>query len=254
MSVVLDRIEPTRRPALPVRGYQRWRSLLFLHWAIPEESLRPFIPPQISLDVYDGVAYVGVVPFAMSGVRHSWWPERLSLEFLETNVRTYVHFNGRPGIYFLSLDAQSRLAVWGARLLWGLPYFHAAMTMSRQGDEITYKTERGKGVGVHKVRYRVEDRLEPSHVDTLEYFFLERYLLFVERGGEIYSGQVYHTPYPAHQVEVLEVDDGLVSASGLAHPDRLPDFAHYSPGVDVEIFPLVPVGEQEQIAAKTSSK
>lgn len=245
MNAVIDRVEPTRRPELPVRGYQRWRSLLFLHWAIPEELLRPFIPQQISLDVYDGVAYVGVVPFAMSGVRHSWWPERLSLEFLETNVRTYVHFNGRPGIYFLSLDAHSRLAVWGARLFWGLPYFYAKMDMVRHGDEVVYETHRGKGVGIHKVRYRVEQPLELSHQDSLEFFFLERYLLFVERRGKIYAGQVYHTPYPAHKVEILDVHDELVAASGIPNPNRLPDFAHYSPGVDVEIFPLMPVNDWE---------
>ena len=111
---MIDRTGPTLRPNRPVRGYQKWRSLLFLHWPVPLETLRPLVPKSLEIDLYDGVAWVGVVPFAMFGVRSRWWPPYQAFDFLETNVRTYVHHQGQPGVYFFSLDAASALAVWAA--------------------------------------------------------------------------------------------------------------------------------------------
>ncbi|WDI45094.1 YqjF family protein [Bremerella sp. P1] len=235
---MIDRIAPTFRPSDSVRGYQRWRSLLFLHWPVPMEALRPLVPESLEIDHYDGVAYVGVVPFAMEGVRNAWWPEWAAMDFLETNVRTYVYHGSQPGVYFLSLDAASRLAVWGARTFWGLPYYHAAMNLVRTEDQIAYETSRPGGSARHKVSYRIGAALEPSQPGSLEHFFLERYLLFLEHRGTLYSGQVHHVPYPAHEVELLEIEDSLLNAAGLEIPPGPPAFAHFSPGVDVEIFGL----------------
>jgi len=235
---MIDRLAPTTRPDLPVRGYQRWRSLLFLHWPVPVEVLRPLVPAGLEIDQHDGVAYVGVVPFAMEGVRNAWWPKWAAMTFLETNVRTYVYRGSEPGVYFLSLDAANRLAVWGARNLWGLPYYHAEMSLVRTGDEVTYETSRARSNVRHKVRYRVGPALEPSQPGSLEHFFLERYLLFLEYRGTLYSGQVHHVPYPTHEVELLEFEDSLVAAAGLSISPGAPVFANYSPGVDVEIFGL----------------
>jgi len=238
---MIDRIAPTLRPNQPVRGYQRWRSLLFLHWPVPLDVLRPLVPVGLQIDHYDGVAYVGVVPFAMEGVRNAWWPKWASMTFLETNVRTYVYHGSQPGVYFLSLDAASRLAVWGARNLWGLPYYHAAMKLTRTGDQINYETARPGGKVRHKVSYQIGAELGASQPGTIEHFFLERYLLFLEHRGTLYSGQVHHAPYPAYDVKLLDYEDSLVTASGLVIPAEPPAFAHFSPGVDVEIFGLQPV-------------
>ncbi|MEW4565800.1 DUF2071 domain-containing protein [Bremerella sp. JC770] len=235
---MIDRISPTIRPDRPVRGYQRWRSLLFLHWPVPVEVLRPLVPAGLEIDQHDGVAYVGVVPFAMEGVRNAWWPKWAAMTFLETNVRTYVYRGSEPGVYFLSLDAANRLAVWGARHLWGLPYYHAKMSLFRSGDEITYEMSRAGSDARHRVRYRIGRALGPSQPESLEHFFLERYLLFLEHRGTLYSGQVHHVPYPAHEVELLEIEDSLVVASGLAISSGPPAYAHFSPGVDVEILGL----------------
>ncbi|PQO35628.1 hypothetical protein C5Y96_08170 [Blastopirellula marina] len=235
---MIDRIAPTIRPSKAVRGYQRWRSLLFLHWPVPADALRALVPGCLEIDQHDGVAYVGVVPFAMEGVRNAWWPEWASMAFLETNVRTYVYHGSQPGVYFLSLDAANRLAVWGARQFWGLPYYHAEMSLVRTGDEVVYHTSRQGGSVRHKVCYRIGSAMGPSQPGSLEYFFLERYLLFLEHRGTLYSGQVHHVPYPAHEVELLSVEDSLVNASGLMTPPGPPAFAHFSPGVDVEIFGL----------------
>lgn len=234
----IDRLAPTHRPDLPLAGYQRWRSLLFLHWSIRAADLRPLVPAQLKLDLFDNTAFIGVVPFMMQDVRPRWWPERFALNFLETNVRTYVLHNGRPGVYFFSLDANSRLAVHGARLRWGLPYFHATMSVEHDGESIHYQSRRSRRGPSHDVRFQVGEHLGPSLPDTLEHFLLERYLLFVERHDRIYTGQVHHPPYPAQLARVESISDELISAAGLPSPSRPPEFAHYASGVDVEVFPL----------------
>lgn len=238
--LTLDRIGPTQRPDGRCRGYQKWRSLLFMHWPIPKEILRPLVPSALELDLYEDTAYVGLVPFAMQAVRPRWCPERLGFNFLETNVRTYVAHQGRPGVYFFSLDAASRLAVWAARTFWSLPYFYASMILDQQGQEFIYQTERPDGV-LHKVRYRLGEQLGPSQPDSLEFFFLERYLLFTEHRNNLHVGQVHHAPYPAQLAEVLELEDQLMEAAGLGPCPGPPPFTHYASGVDVEIFDLSPI-------------
>jgi uncharacterized protein YqjF (DUF2071 family) len=225
-------------------GWQRWRHLAFLHWPVPVETLRPLVPARLALDLWQGTAYVGVVPFAMEGVRAAWMPEALALSFLETNVRTYVRpeGGGEPGVWFFSLDAASRLAVWTARTVWRLPYFHAAMETATAPDgAVSYRVDRDGAPGARlHLRYRPGEHLGPSPPGTLEHFLLERYFLYVERRGVLYRGQVHHTPYPAQRATVEEVDEGLVAAAGIAR-DAGPPLAHYAAGVDVEVSALVRV-------------
>ncbi len=238
---MIDRIAPSRRPPGRIAGYQRWRSLLFMHWPVPVDVLRQLVPAKFELDLCENEAYVGVVPFEMEGVRPWWWPKSCAMSFLELNLRTYVTCQGRPGIYFFSLEANSRLAVWGARTGWGLPYYYARASVKRTDDVVEYATRRpGYGPG-HSTRYRVGGELGPSEPGTLQHFFLERYLLFVERRGKVYSGQVHHVSYPAFDATVLEVQDELIAAAGFPAVSTPPAFAHYSPGVDVEVFPLTRV-------------
>jgi uncharacterized protein len=238
----IDRLAPTRRPPLTPAGYQRWRSLLFLHWTVPYETLRPLVLPALDLDVFEGRAYVGLVPFAMEGVRPRWSPNRIAFRFLETNVRTYVHVGGRdPGVYFFSLDAASRVAVAVARSRWGLPYFNARMRMERRDGSIDYHCTRVGPNGARlSVRYQVSDDLGAAEPGTLDHFLIERYLLFVKRRGHLWSGQVHHPPYPLRRASVTELHDELVAAAGLPQPKDPPARVHYSPGVDVEVFPLRP--------------
>ena len=235
---MIDRVSPSRRPPGRIAGYQKWRSLLFMHWPAPVDILRRLVPAELELDLYEDEAYLGVVPFEMEGVRPWWWPEACSLRFLETNLRTYVVCNGRPGIYFFSLEANSRLAVCGARAGWGLPYYYAAAKTTRTDDVIKYETRRPGNRPGHSVRYRIGNELGPSELGTVQHFFLERYLLFVERAGTVYSGQVHHAPYPAFDATILDVRDGLIAAAGFPPAVNPPKFAHYSSGVDVEVFPL----------------
>lgn len=237
----MDRIAPTRRPAGRAIGYQRWRALLFLHWPVPVEVLRPLVPARLGIDVFDGIAYVGLVPFAMEGVRPAWAPEAVAFRFLETNLRTYVHLDGQaPGVYFFSLDAASRVAVHLARWRWGLPYFLANMHLERHEDQVRYAMQRrGDQTPALRVRYRIGETLAPARPDTLAFFFLERYLLYADHGG-LRRGQVHHAPYPAAHAHIEALEEDMIAAAGIARPDTAP-IAHYASGVDVEIFPLQPV-------------
>jgi uncharacterized protein YqjF (DUF2071 family) len=211
--------------------------LLFLHWAVPVELLRPLVPARLSLDLYDGKAYLGLVPFVVQAARPLGAPAALGLDFLETNVRTYVHIDGRdPGVYFFSLDAGSLAAVLGARLAFGLPYFHARLRLRRPHGGVDYAMRRCSATqpGLH-VRYEPGELLGASPPGTLEHFLIERYLLHVQRGPTLWTVQVHHAPYPVQRARVLDLQDELVDAAGIPEPTG-PPLAHYAAGVNVEIF------------------
>src|SRR5712671_617767 len=139
----IDRLALRRRPFSPSLMRQYWGKLLFMHWALDAELLRPLIPAQLSIDTYDGRAWIGVVPFTMWGIRASFLPAIPGTSaFHEVNVRTYVHFNGVPGVWFFSLDAAHRLAVWGARTFYHLPYYNAEMSLEQEGETVSYSSKR----------------------------------------------------------------------------------------------------------------
>lgn len=238
----MDRIAPTRRPEGPNAGTQRWRDLLFVHWEVPAQVLRPLIPARLELDTWEGRALVGLVPFEMRAIRPRWLPRWLALDFLETNLRTYVHLDGEePGVWFFSLEASSWLAVMAARMGWGLPYHHARMLVRKEGERIDYATERRKDGARAVVSWTPGRVLGPSAVGTVEHFLLERYVLYAERRGRLVRGRVHHAPYVARAVEVHRVEETLAEASGVPGLRGEPAFVHACDGVEVEVFGVVGV-------------
>ena len=240
--LALDRLSPTQRPQGANSGTQNWRELLFVHWTIPSEALRKLIPAEVELDLWDDDAYVGLVPFRMEKIRPSWLPSAFAMDFLELNLRTYVHYKGRPGVWFFSLEASSWLAVQAARTGWSLPYHHATMQTSREGERIRYASTRKSGVAAFDCAYEVGEPLGASVPGTREHFLLERYLLLSERRGAILEGQVHHTPYAAHRVNLTTLSQSMIEAAGMPRVNDGPVCAHFSPGVDVEVFGPYPVG------------
>ncbi len=233
----IDRLAPTKRPAGKSIGRQRWRDLLFLHWPVPVEALRPLVPAALAIDTFDGVAYVGLIPFLLEGLRPAGVPEALALTFLETNARTYVHFLGKdPGVFFFSLDAASRLAVIAARATFGLPYFTARMHLIRRGTQIEHSTVRGKDGPFLRVLYEPRAALGPAEAGTLDHFLLERYFLHVARFGRIVSARIHHSPYPRQAAHLEAFDETILAAAGVPRRAGLPPIVHYSTGVDVELF------------------
>lgn len=235
----MDRIGPTRRPPGVAVGRQDWRDLLFLHWPVEVEVLRRVVPPALSIDTYQGQAYVGLIPFRVRRNRANGFPSWLSHDFLETNVRTYVHLDGQePGVYFFSLDAASRLVVAGANIGLGMPYFYARMHMRREGSRVEYSAQRAtSGQPRLAVSYSTDEPDGEARPGTLDHFLIERYLLHLRRKSTLWTVQVAHRPYALQQATVHALTDTLIGAHSLPEPVGPPPLVHFSPGVDVEIFP-----------------
>lgn len=246
----IDRTSPTRRPHETAIGYQRWSNLLFVHWRVPAEQIQRLLPARLTVDTWEGDAWVGLVPFYMSGVRPWWSPPVPGISnFCETNVRTYVHLDGQnPGVWFFSLEAAQSLAVRIARRFWNLPYFRAEMSCRRTGDRTSYQSRRlwpePSGASTNIVTKTGElMQYDPAHPGkavpgTLEFFLAERYYLYsVDQRGQLYRGQVHHSPYPLRNADVMALEQTLLPAAGI-HPHDKYCHALFSDGVDVEIFRL----------------
>jgi uncharacterized protein YqjF (DUF2071 family) len=244
----IDRIAPTRRPKGMAVMKQRWEELLFLHWEVDADMLRALIPSELELDTFEGRAFVGLVPFTMSGVRPVFLPPFSPLsDFHETNVRTYVHCKGKdPGVWFFSLDAANAIAVKIARAWFKLPYHYASMSMTQElvSQEISYQSERRWPEPVPatiRAKYAVTGPIEPARPGTLEHFLAERYVLYAKDATGLYLGRVHHSRYPLQTATLLELDEALLRAAKIRRPEGPPPLVHYASRVDVDIWPLEPV-------------
>lgn len=224
---------------------QDWHHLLFLHWEVPVRELQELVPRELTIDTFDGKAYVGLIPFTMTNVRPVMTPPIPFLSsFHEVNVRTYVHQDGRePGVWFFSLDTSSGLAVEAARAFYHLPYFHSAIDWSEAGDalpEIAFHSRRDDPLGVKpanaRLRYRPADGVVTQAVPgTLEHFLIERYVLYAtSKDHALYRARVHHEPYPIQRAEVLELDETLVWAAGIKRPENAAS-RHYARGVSTRV-------------------
>ena len=218
---------------------QVWRHLGFLHWPIASAAIAPLLPPGLEVDTFDGVGYLGVVPFTIPLSRTPRLGLPVAPAFHELNLRTYVHRDGRdPGVWFFSLDATSRLAVAGARLGYHLPYFHAGISMElSEGPSISYSSHRlGSGqTAEFSARYGPTGPAVPAVVGSLEFFLAERYLLYAWNGRTLSSARVRHAPYPLQPAAAFDVRQSLTGPAGLPLIDTPPPLVHYTREVDVRI-------------------
>jgi uncharacterized protein len=233
----LERLEHRPWP-VPARGWtmgQTWEELLFAHWRVPAEELRKHVPAGLEVEEFDGSGWVGVTPFRLTGLRgRGMLPLPYVSEFLELNVRTYVTAQEKPGIWFFSLDASSRVAVELARRTYRLPYFHARMSATRRADWITYECSRIDEAGrVFSGRYRPEGAVFHAEPGTLEWFLTERYCLYTTDRGALARAEIHHELWPLQQAEA-EVE--LVSISPVEL--RGDPLLHFSRRQDVVIWPL----------------
>jgi len=244
----IDRITPTLEPDQSVLMYQNWHHLLFLHWEIPPSELQALVPSRLTIDTFEGKAYVGLVPFTLTGVRRVFTPELPWISsFHEVNVRTYVHHEGRdPGVWFFSLDASSAIIATAARAAYKLAYYSADIDFSVGAGalpEIAFDSQRTDRRGpqpanVH-VRYKpVEGPVAPAAPGTLEHFLVERYILYAQDNDhQLYRARVHHQPYPVQRVDVTSLEETLVWAAGVRRPDTVA-LRHYAREVNVKVYPL----------------
>ncbi len=243
---IADRLAARQRPDGSPRMRQHWGKLLFMHWPIPVEVLRPLLPPRLSIDTYNGQAWIAVVPFTMWGIRLTGLPTVPGLRALhELNVRTYVHLDGVPGVWFFSLDAALLPAVWVARMFFHLPYYHARMELTQQDDTIAYASvrgHRGAAAASFGARWTIGEALSPAVPESLAFFLTERYCLYAaDARGRLFRGRLHHPTWPLRQAALAEGwHSTLLESHGLPTPAR-PPLLHYADHVSVDIWGLTQV-------------
>ena len=223
---------------LPERPWvmgQTWDDLLFLHYRVQAEQVRPLVPEGLQLEHHSGSAWLGVTPFVITGLRaRGMLPLPFVSSFRELNVRTYVTRDGKPGIWFFSLDASSQIAVEAARRLYRLPYFQADISVRRRSEEILYDCSRGGGKAF-AAAYRPDGAVFNPGPGSLEGFLTERYCLYTEYAGELYRADIHHRPWSLQPADA-RIDLNTMPPLKLDPADK--PLAHYSARQDVVIWPL----------------
>ena len=233
---------PWPAPARPPTLRMRWCDLAFLHWPVPASALKKHLPPGLELDVFEGQAWVGVVPFRMEDVAPRGVPALPWLSaFAELNLRTYVVAEGKPGVWFFTLDAANPVAVRVARALMHLPYFDAAMRCEKREGWTHYaseRTHRGAAAAELRARYRATGAASPVQRATLEHWLVERYCLYAADGQRrIFRGEIAHTPWPL-QPGVVEMEANMLTdALGFPLSDA-PPLVHCAQRLDVVAWSL----------------
>jgi uncharacterized protein len=250
-----QRLAMRERPAHRQVMHQRWEDLLFLHWRWDADVIQRTLPPGLHVDTHEGEAWIGLVPFFMRGIRPVGFPAVPWISnFLEMNLRTYVHDDeGRPGVWFWSLECDQPLAVWIARAFFSLPYQHSTMSARRENGSVRYTTRRRGDDRESRLDYRLHGTPVEAQPGTLEFFLAERYALFSQTKHGLKTGRVHHTPYPLVNAEVTACDTRLFSLCGFEEPGRAPDHIIASPGVDVAVFGLRPTDAYDDVATRTTA-
>lgn len=216
---------PPERPWLLA---MTWQDLLFAHWPVPETSLRPHIPRRLELETWNGAAWLGIVPFGMVGTRPRWLPAIPGVSnFPELNVRTYITAEGKPGVWFFSLDAASRLAVRGARAFFHLMYYDAQMSQQCRDDGwIHYRsrrTHRGAPPAEFEAIYRPTGQPHVAPPGSFDSWLTDRYCLYsADRRGNVYRAEIHHPPWPLQPAEMQCELNTMTQQLDLALPEISP--------------------------------
>lgn len=242
MKAALDRTDHRPWP-LPGRRFtwrQTWRDLLFAHWPVPRAALRPLVPRGLEIQEFDGTSWIGVVPFHMTGVMRRPLPDLPWISaFPELNLRLYVECEGKPGVWFLSLDAGNPFAVWAARRFFHLPYYRARMHVSENSGTVSYRSlrlSRPRGIEF-RARYRPVSETYEAAPASLERWLTERYCLYsMSPEGRLLRVEIHHHPWPLQRAEA-EIDrNDLLKPHGLSLPAARP-LLHFSRRLDVVVWP-----------------
>lgn len=222
---------------------QSWQDLLFAHWPVPADVLRPLVPAGLAIEEFDGTSWLGVVPFRMAGVMRRPLPDLPGISnFPELNVRLYVEAGGKPGVWFLSLDATNRLAVATARRFFHLPYYRARIGIVPDGEGFAYRSirsrrKRGTGWGVLDAGYRPASAVYRATPGTLEHFLTERYCLYAQApNGKIYRTEVHHAPWPLQQAAAEFRANTMLRPHGIELDETKPVLLHFARRIDVVVW------------------
>lgn len=241
----VDRLAARHRPQGQPVMHQEWGKLLFMHWRINPSVLRPLIPRALEIDTYGNSAWIAIAPFTMWDIRGvpPYMPPIPGLdEMHELNVRTYVHYNGVPGVWFFSLDANSSAAVLAARTFYHLPYYSSDISL--QGKrKIKYRLKRKEEPAAQfKAAWGIGDPLPKSQPGSREFFLTERYVLYSEYKGELFRARIYHEPWELYKANLSDFGSTMLEASGIPQPKTQP-ILHYAEQISVDIWMLESVDD-----------
>jgi uncharacterized protein YqjF (DUF2071 family) len=196
--------------------------VLFAHWPVPEERLRPLVPAALELDTFEGRAWIGVVALRIVGSRLRGGPRAPA--FPELNVRTYATAGGLPGVVFLSLDAASAAMVAVGRHLYGLPYLRARMASRRDGDAVDFRSRRADRRApdaAFAARYRPTGPVAMAAPGSLEWWLTERYRMYsAGRRGVARRSEVRHPPWPLQPADAEIAVNTMTLPFGIAARGR----------------------------------
>jgi uncharacterized protein len=242
----VDRLSIRERPEGQPLMHQTWGKLLFMHWRIEETELRRLIPPELEIDTFDGTAWIGIVPFTMWDIRAlpPFVPAVPGLSSAhELNVRTYVHYDNLPGVWFFSLDCNSPAAVMAARAFYHLPYYNAEIDLLQDGNQIDYALARTDDPpAVFSGSWNFGETQPFSHPESLDFFLMERYCLYSEQEGDLYRARIFHQPWPLQEATINSYESTMIESLGLNSPRGEP-VLHYTEEIDVDIWAIKRVSE-----------
>jgi uncharacterized protein len=226
--------------------HQRWCKLLFIHWKMDPGLLRPMIPPGLEIDTFDGDAWIALTPFTISSIRPSLLPAVPVLsDSHELNLRTYVHRDGVPGVWFFSLDANNPVAVPAARLAFHLPYFRARIDLKEVGGEIRFASARSDGfepVPEFEARWERLSPLTPPAPKSLDFFLIERYCLYSVDDRTLYRTRIHHRPWPLRAAVLRSLRSSMLTTQGLPRVEGEPLIHAQGDPLDVEIWKPEAIG------------
>ena len=237
----LERLTIRERPKGQPLMHQSWGKLLFMHWRVEASDLRMLIPEGLEIDTFDGTAWIGIIPFTMWDIRAlpPFMPAVPGLSSAhELNVRTYVYYDGVPGVWFFSLDCNSTAAVIAARTFYHLPYHNAKIDLEQSGHTIDYALERTDQPAAHfQGSWNIGETIPFSHPDSLEFFLTERYCLYSEKDGDLYRARIFHQPWPLQKATMNSCESTMIESLGLRSREGEP-VLNYAESLDVDIWAI----------------
>jgi uncharacterized protein len=230
---------PWPAPMTPWVMTQRWNDLLFLHFEVPAEKLRALVPAALTLDTYQQRGWVSITPFWMSQLRPAGVPSLPWVShFGEVNVRTYVKYQGKSGVYFFSLDASHLSAVWGARIFYRLPYWHATMKVKGRGTaKVLYQSQRSHGPKPAELRIAYGPAGAEFHAapGSLEHFLCERYCLYSTTRKRLYRADIHHLPWTLQGASAEIAMNTMAQTAGIELPEAA-DVMQFSRSLKVLVW------------------
>ena len=223
---------PWPMPTAPWIMTQRWNDLLFLHYPVNPEVVRAKVPDVLTVDTYHQRAWVSITPFWINHLRPPGVPSLPWVSsFNEINVRTYVTYGGKPGVYFFSLDASNLSAVWGARMFYRLPYWQASMKVRGKGTgNLQYVSKREHGPKPAELKLSYGPRSSQSfhaHPNSLEHFLTERYCLYSATKKRLYRGEIHHLPWDLQPANLEVEQNSMAQTTGMELPPQ-PELSYFS--------------------------